>query len=145
MTPEGLSSWTQLSLLLPRYEDKPLKVSYRQSARLLRIAADLYEKFIMEPPPFNSAFADDPADPSPLLFHAADPDATADWLAARIIEIYRYNRDQLSSIASSCQLKRTSHNSTTSSHPDCWDTRSTRTPASGAKSSVRRPRLEFSM
>jgi len=99
MTREGLSSWTELSLLLPRYEERPLTVSYRQSARLLRIATDLYKNFILESPPFDSAFGDDPTDPAPLLFHAHDSAATADWLSDRVIEIYRYNREQLPSIA----------------------------------------------
>lgn len=99
MTREGLGSWTELSLLLPRYEDRPLRVSYRQSARLLRIAAGLYKKFIMELPPFDSAFAEDSADPAPLFFHGSDISITAEWLADRIIEIYQYNGDQLPSIA----------------------------------------------
>jgi adenylate kinase family enzyme len=99
MTREGVSSWTELSLLLPPYKDYPLRLSYRQSARILRIAAELYKRFVIEPPPFDSAFADDPSDPAPLMFHAADTSATANWLVDRIIEIYRYNREQLPSIA----------------------------------------------
>ena len=99
MTREGLDSWSELSLLLPPHDNCPLKLSYRQSARLLTIAAELYRKFVAEPPPFESAYAEDPTDPAPLLVHATDANATADWLTARILEIYRYNREQLPSIA----------------------------------------------
>src|SRR5262249_15178735 len=89
MTREGLSSWTELSLLLPPHQELQLRLSYRQSARLLRIAVALYEKFVMEPPPFESAFAPDAGDPAPLLFQATDASSTANWLVDRIIEVYR--------------------------------------------------------
>lgn len=99
MTREGLGSWTDLALLLPAFDERPLSTSYRQSARLLRVADNLYREFIGEAPPFSSAFSDDNADPEPLLFLGSDKHQTADWIADRIIEIYRQNREQLPSIA----------------------------------------------
>jgi len=68
MTQHGIADWGELELLHTKPEIFDLKISYRQSPRLLRIAGELWQKTFGTPPPFASAFCDSGDEPDALRF-----------------------------------------------------------------------------
>lgn len=99
MTREGIHRWEELDAFGGAPQRYELKISYRQSPRLLKIAAALYRHALNEPAPFESAFRESSDDPEALKFQATDNLAAARWIADRIVEVYRSNEERLPSIA----------------------------------------------
>ncbi|MFM2294794.1 MAG: hypothetical protein RLZZ350_1207 [Verrucomicrobiota bacterium] len=99
LTDWGIQDLHELGALLTTPESFELNVSYRQSARLLKVATDLFRHSMHRQPPFKSAFLDDVADPQPLAVQTKDNTELARWLADRIVEIYQISGQQLPSIA----------------------------------------------
>jgi DNA helicase IV len=99
MTKHGVATWTELELL----QDKPtlfdLKVSYRQSPKLLTIAGELWRKTIGTPPPFSSAYSSTTDEPDALHFENPDTAQQAAWVADRVVEVFEANTNRLPSIA----------------------------------------------
>lgn len=99
MTSQGIQHWNELETFGPTPRHCELRVSYRQSPRLLEIAAALYHSTVGDPAPFESAFTESPEDPFALTFHASSAEASARWIADRIVEIYSSTDERLPSIA----------------------------------------------
>jgi superfamily I DNA/RNA helicase len=95
----GISHWDELNEFSNEIARFELKISYRQSPRLLKIAALLYKQTVGEEPPFHSAFRSTNNDLPALFYSHIEPVAQIRWIAERILEIYRSNEDRLPSIA----------------------------------------------
>ncbi len=99
MTKHGVSDWGELAILHQIPVTFDLKVSYRQSPKLLKIAGELWQKTIGTPPPFSSAYATTTHEPDALHFGSADAAQQAAWMADRIVEVFAANNHRLPSIA----------------------------------------------
>lgn len=98
LTPHGLSKWEDLAEVDVVAQEYLLEVSYRQTHRLLQVAADLYRHFMNEEPAFRSAYEASESDPPPLHFKATAAKSSADWIAERVVEIYELNGGRLPTI-----------------------------------------------
>lgn len=99
MTGNGLSSWEDFSSLVPRAEIMDLKVSYRQSPTLLSLAQTIYEKSTGHSANYKSYIQRDEAEPKPLVYVSVDEEEKLEWIANRIIEIYKAYGNSIPSIA----------------------------------------------
>ncbi len=99
LTSIGITSWDDLSFISDSFITHNVTTVYRQSRKLLGIASKLYEHFIGMAPSFISAFQESESDPDPLKYSSGNNiEDLSEWIALRIIEIYRIN-DTLPSIA----------------------------------------------
>jgi superfamily I DNA/RNA helicase len=99
MTAHGIGDWPEISELVDQPESHELRFSYRQSKKLLKIAARLFEKSVGRPAPFEAGFAASPDDPEPLHHRTPSHDSAAQWLCKRVGEIYEICGQLLPSIA----------------------------------------------
>lgn len=99
MTNDGLDSWEDFSSVVAGIERKDLEVSYRQSPTLLSLAQSIYEKSIGKKANYKSYIERDAAEPKPLILVSDDEDEKLNWIAERIIEIYKAYGDSIPSIA----------------------------------------------
>jgi len=99
MTNDGLTSWEDFSNVVSGTERKDLEVSYRQSPTLLSLAQSIYEKSTGNKANYKSYIEKDAAEPKPLIIVSDDEDAKLNWIAERIIEIYKAYGDSIPSIA----------------------------------------------
>lgn len=99
MTNDGLTSWEDFSSVVAGTERKDLEVSYRQSPTLLSLAQSIYEKSTGNKANYKSYIEKDAAEPKPLILVSDDGDEKLNWIAERIIEIYKAYGDSIPSIA----------------------------------------------
>jgi hypothetical protein len=99
MTSEGITSWEDFTQAIPNSEVKGLQVSYRQSPTLLSLAKAIYQKSTGQAANYESYIAKDEAEPKPLMFVSQDEDDKLQWIANRILEIYRAYGNSIPSIA----------------------------------------------
>jgi len=99
MTNGGLKSWEDYITLNPTTERKDLEVSYRQSPTLLSLAQQIYEKSTGEKASYKSYIEKDEAEPKPLMIVSEDEEEKLNWIAERIIEIYKAYGETIPSIA----------------------------------------------
>lgn len=99
MTNQGIGDWQEISELVETPESHELRFSYRQSKKLLKIAACLFQKSVGRPAPFDAGFAGSPDDPEALHYRNPSREAVAVWLTQRIGEIYQICGELLPSIA----------------------------------------------
>ena len=100
VTNHGLADWQECDLFLKEFTPHTLDKNYRQSARLLQVAKNLYVQIMKKEAPFQTVYEKNKNDPPPLQFNAKkDRDALAEWLSERISEIYRIHENRLPSIA----------------------------------------------
>ncbi len=85
-TTYGIRSWADCDRFA-HLEVHTLRRVYRQSRRLLSIAALMYERSLSEPAPFESAFPKEP-EPAPLLLREKNQQKKLAWVAKRIVEVY---------------------------------------------------------
>ena len=94
MTEVGLRGWDEYQAVatevgLAPVHEADLRVSYRQSERLLAVTTKLYETNTGKVAPITSPYPPSDHDPPPLLHVGADLPSCADWLARRVVEIRR--------------------------------------------------------
>ena len=99
MTSAGLTSWKDFTDVIPNSEIKDLKVSYRQSPTLLSLAKAIYQKSTGQIANYESYIEKDETEPKPLMFISKDEDEKLQWIADRILEIYKAYGDSIPSIA----------------------------------------------
>lgn len=100
MTSQGITSWNKIDDLVSSPPDKhDLKLSYRQSRKLLRIAAQLYEKALGHPAPFSAGYAENVNDPDALWYSARSKEDQAKWIVKQIGELHRIWGETLRPIA----------------------------------------------
>lgn len=98
-TEKGISSWNDYIKIYPDTEVSDLKIAYRQTAKLLKIASEIYSWNVNSPAEFKSHFPDDPLDPSPLYIVTSDEYEKHKWLLDRIIEIQKLYSTEFPSVA----------------------------------------------
>jgi DNA helicase IV len=99
MTSEGITSWEDFTNAIPKSEVKNLQVSYRQSQTLLSLAKIIYQKSTGQIANYESYIEKDEAEPKPLMLISQDEDDKLQWIATRILEIYRAYNGSIPSIA----------------------------------------------
>jgi hypothetical protein len=99
MTSQGIGDWQEISELVETPETHELRFSYRQSKKLLKIAARLFEKSVGRPAPFEAGFAETPDEPEALHYQNPSRKDVAVWLTQRIGEIYQICGQLLPSVA----------------------------------------------
>ena len=97
----GINSWDELSdWVLPGLCKYELKVSYRQTPTLLNLAREMYKDEIGHYPSYNSdKEIDKENEPAPIACVSKDEDEKAEWIANRIIEIYKAYDSKMPSVA----------------------------------------------
>jgi len=99
MTNDGLGSWEDFSNIVSGTKIKDLEVSYRQSPTLLSLAQSIYEKSTGRKAKYRSYIEKDSAEPKPLILVSEDEDKKLNWIADRIVEIYKAYNKSIPSIA----------------------------------------------
>lgn len=98
MTSYGIKSWKELSSVLVDPEMYEMKVSYRQSKKLLEVAKSLCMDELREEPQYR-AFMTSNKVPAPLVYVEKNEQSKIEWISKRISEVYRAYGENLPSIA----------------------------------------------
>ncbi len=98
-TEKGISDWSDYTKNYLETEIRDLKIAYRQTAKLLKIASEIYSWNVDSPAKFKSHFPDDPLDPSPLVFVEKNEEEKYQWLVQRIVEIQKLYGTEFPSVA----------------------------------------------
>jgi hypothetical protein len=99
MTSEGITSWEDFTQINANSEIKNLQISYRQSPTLLSLAKSIYRESTGQTASYESYITKDEAEPRPLIFISQEEDEKLEWIANRILEIYKAYGDSIPSIA----------------------------------------------
>lgn len=98
-TDVGIRRWNELQSFIPNFEVKQLLISYRQSPTLMQVAQHLYQTATSENAEYISYMDPDDKEPKPLYYVNEDEDETIEWMANRILEIYKAYGNSIPSIA----------------------------------------------
>ena len=101
ITESGITDWDELqNWILPELVKYELKVSYRQTPTLVNLARELYKDEIGHYPSYQSdKEIDEDNEPAPIACVSDDEDEKAEWIAKRIIEIYKAYDSKMPSVA----------------------------------------------
>lgn len=90
MREDGINDWEILHhpLIFERLDVKELKVSYRQSKELMDLAGKIYEEETGRKSPYE-CYLKNMDTPKPLWLESGDIDDKAEWIAGRVLEVYR--------------------------------------------------------
>lgn len=99
MTSNGLTSWQDFTEVIPNTKIEDLTISYRQSPTLLSLAKTIYQKSTGQTANYESYMVKDEKEPKPLLFVSENEDDKLQWIADRILEIYKLYGGSIPSIA----------------------------------------------
>ena len=101
ITEHGINDWEELSnWVLPELAKYELKVSYRQTPTLVNLAREMYKDEEGHFPSYNSdKEIDEDNEPAPIACVSDDEDEKAEWIARRIIEIYKAYDSKMPSVA----------------------------------------------
>ena len=101
ITEHGINDWKELSnWVLPELATFELKVSYRQTPTLVSLAREMYKDEEGHYPSYNSdKEKDGDNEPAPIACVSDDEDEKAEWIAKRIIEIYKAYDSKMPSVA----------------------------------------------
>ena len=101
ITENGITDWEELQKwILPELVKFELKVSYRQTPTLVNLARELYKDEIGHYPSYQSdKERDEESEPTIIACVSDDEDEKAEWIAKRIIEIYKAYDSKMPSVA----------------------------------------------
>lgn len=101
ITENGIRDWNELSeWLLPGLIKKELKVSYRQTPTLVKLAREMYNDEEGHYPSYQSdKELDEENEPAPIACVSDDEEEKAEWIAKRIIEVYKIYDSKMPSVA----------------------------------------------
>ena len=101
ITEHGIKDWNELSnWLLPDLTKFELKVSYRQTPTLVNLAREMYKDEEGRYPSYNSdKEMDEDNEPAPIACVSDDDEEKAEWIAKRIIEIYKAYDSKMPAVA----------------------------------------------
>jgi hypothetical protein len=99
LTNVGLRDWDALRMFIPKLEPKELMVSYRQSSTLLKLAQQIYRNATERDAEYISYLDYNKNEPKPLLYVNDDETECIEWIAKRILEIYKAYGNNIPSIA----------------------------------------------
>ncbi len=96
----GIKSWNQLKeFILPNLEVFELKTSYRQLPSLLDMSKQMYKDDRGVDAPYTTKKERSKSEPAPICFISDDEEEKAEWIAKRIIEVYRAYNESMPSVA----------------------------------------------
>lgn len=96
----GIKNWGQLKeFILPKLEVFELKTSYRQLPSLLDMSKQMYYDDRKVEAPYSTKKLRSDDEPAPLCFISDDEDEKAEWIAKRIIEVYKTYDESMPSVA----------------------------------------------
>jgi len=99
MSKQGIKNWKELEQIIPDTDKADLKISYRQTPELLKIAQILHSEFSKSPIDYKSKYNESDKDPKPLIYYSDNFDEKIDWLADRIFEINQLYGESMPTIA----------------------------------------------
>lgn len=100
LTPNGIRQWSDLKqFIMPELEIVNLNISYRQLPTLLRMARELYKDEQQEYPQYTSHNQPSPNEPAPIFFISDDEEEKIQWMARRIVEVYKAYDYKMPSVA----------------------------------------------
>ena len=100
ITENGINDWNDLKWILPGIVKKELKVSYRQTPTLVKLAREMYKDEEGYYPSYQSdKELDEENEPAPIACVSDDEDEKAEWIAKRIIEVYKIYDSKMPSVA----------------------------------------------
>jgi DNA helicase IV len=99
MTSNGLRSWDDFISLIDNVEIGSLKIAYRQTPPLLKIASVIYEQTTGLKADFESYATENINYPSPLYFINENEENRIQWIAERIVEINKVYQNNIPTIA----------------------------------------------
>ena len=100
ITDNGINDWDDLKWVLPNLSIYELKVSYRQTPTLLNLAREMYKDERGHYPSYHSdKEMDKDNEPAPIACVSDDEDEKSEWIAKRIIEIFKAYDSQMPSVA----------------------------------------------
>ena len=100
ITENGINDWNDLKWILPELVKKELKVSYRQTPTLVELAREIYKDEEGHYPSYQSdKELDEENEPAPIACVSDDEDEKAEWIAKRIIEVYKIYDNKMPSVA----------------------------------------------
>lgn len=95
----GITDWAELHTLLPTLAVYELRESYRQLPTLLDMSKRLYLDERGTPAPYSTVRQKTAAEPAPICLVSDDMEEKAEWIAKRVVEIYKYYGGQMPSVA----------------------------------------------
>lgn len=97
----GIKSWDELKNenLLNGLEVQELKISYRQLPTLVDMSKQMFLDDRGEEAPFDSRKKRNESEPKPLILISKDEDEKTEWMALRIVEVYRTYGNEMPSVA----------------------------------------------
>lgn len=100
ITENGINDWNDLKWIMPGLIKKELKVSYRQTPTLVKLAREMYKDEEGHYPSYQSdKEMDEENEPAPIACVSEDEDEKAKWIAKRIIEVYKIYDSKMPSVA----------------------------------------------
>ena len=100
ITENGINDWNDLKWILPELTKKELKVSYRQTPTLVKLAREMYKDEVGNYPSYQSdKDLDEDNEPAPIACVSDDEEEKAEWIAKRIIEVYKIYDSKMPSVA----------------------------------------------
>lgn len=101
ITENGINDWNELSnWILPELATYELKISYRQTPTLVNMARELYKDDRGYYPSYHSdKDIDKENEPAPIACISDDSEEKAEWIAKRVIEIYKAYDSKMPSVA----------------------------------------------
>lgn len=98
LTTTGLKSWEELEAFNIYTDHYQLKRAYRQTSRLAKIASKLYHEYSGDSSLPTEEIYPEHNDPHVLVEKCESPQESAEWIAARIKEIFRLSGSRLPSV-----------------------------------------------
>lgn len=96
----GIKDWNILKKnILPNLEVCELKTSYRQLPSLLDMSKQMYYDDLKIEAPYNTSKQRADNEPAPLCLISDDEEEKAEWIAKRIIEVYKAYNESMPSVA----------------------------------------------
>lgn len=96
----GIKNWNQLKeFVLPNLSIVELKTSYRQLPTLLDMTQQMYIDDRGVEAPYSTKKIRSDSEPAPICFVSDDEDEKAEWIAKRIIEVYKSYNETMPSVA----------------------------------------------
>jgi UvrD-like helicase C-terminal domain len=99
MTANGLKSWEDFTSLIDNVEIGSLKIAYRQTPNLLKLASLIYKQHTGIEADFQSYTAENENYPSPLYYCDENEEKRIQWIADRIVEINTVYSNSIPTVA----------------------------------------------
>lgn len=99
LTVTGISTWEEFTDCIGNSEVTTLQISYRQTPTLLDVAIAIYMQSMGKMPIFRSYTEMNEHEPKAIKFISTIEEKKVEWIAKRILEVYRTHDNNIPSIA----------------------------------------------